>query len=39
MSEEAYLNLIKKTVIEGEQRQTRNAIIRSLFGENLEFNN
>lgn len=36
--EEAYLNLIKKIILTGDERETRNSITKSIFGEKLEFN-
>jgi dihydrofolate reductase/thymidylate synthase len=36
-NEYQYLNLIKKILDEGEIRQTRNSITKSIFGEKLEF--
>ena len=35
--EEAYLNLINKIILTGEERATRNSITKSIFGEKLEF--
>jgi dihydrofolate reductase/thymidylate synthase len=35
--EEAYLNLIKKIILNGDERATRNSITKSIFGERLEF--
>ena len=37
LGEIGYLNLIKKILENGENRETRNAITKSLFGEKLEF--
>lgn len=38
MNETGYIELVKKVLNHGEHRQTRNAYVRSLFGEHLEFN-
>jgi dihydrofolate reductase/thymidylate synthase len=35
--EEAYLFLIKKIILNGDERATRNSITKSIFGEKLEF--
>jgi len=35
--EEAYLNIINKIILTGEERKTRNSITKSIFGEKLEF--
>jgi thymidylate synthase len=37
MEEQQYLQLIKKIIDEGEVRQTRNSITKSIFGEKMEF--
>jgi len=36
--EAAYLNLVNKIILTGEERETRNSITKSIFGEKLEFN-
>ena len=35
--EQKYLNLLQKIINEGDERQTRNSITKSIFGEKLEF--
>ncbi len=37
LEEQKYLDLIKKIINEGEIRETRNSITKSIFGEKLEF--
>jgi thymidylate synthase len=37
MEEQQYLDLIKKIINEGETRQTRNSVTKSIFGEKIEF--
>ncbi len=37
LEEQKYLDLIKKIIDEGEIRETRNSITKSIFGEKLEF--
>lgn len=38
IDESNYLNLLHKILINGDSRQTRNSITKSIFGEKLEFN-
>ena len=37
MGEEAYIDLVRKVINNGEKRETRNSITYSLFGESLEY--